>query len=94
MKVRYTPRAKNDLDTILRYIARHSPQGARRVRAVLRRTVDSIGEYPQAGRLAGEQDARVLPVGRYPYLVYWTIEGEQVAILHIRHAARERPAAL
>jgi toxin ParE1/3/4 len=36
----------------------------------------------------GEAGIRMLRVGPYPYLVYWTIEGDEVQIIHIRHGAR------
>jgi plasmid stabilization system protein ParE len=31
---------------------------------------------------------RVLPVGRYPYLVFYTLRDDEIVILHIRHGAR------
>ena len=48
-----------------------------------------IGQFPQSGRAAGESDTLVLPVGRYPYLVYWSVEGNDAWIVHIRHTARQ-----
>src|SRR5688500_12177607 len=43
----------------------------------------SSANIPHAGRLAGEQGTRVLPAGRYPYLIYWSIEaGEAWIALH------------
>jgi len=30
----------------------------------------------------------VLPVLRYPYLIFYTVTNEAVVVLHIRHAAR------
>ena len=36
-------------------------------------------------------DVRVLPVGRYPYLVYHAIELTEVVIVHVRHGARAAP---
>jgi len=88
MKVRYTPRARDDLRAVLSHIEQRSPQGARNVARSLRKTIELIGQFPQSGRLAGEQGTRVMPVGRYPYLVYWSIEGDAAWIVHIRHAAR------
>jgi hypothetical protein len=34
----------------------------------------------------------VLPVGRYPYLIFYEFDeaAKSVAIVHIRHAARKR----
>jgi toxin ParE1/3/4 len=88
MKVEYTRRARDDLIAILAYIERRSPQGARNVARAIHKTLELIGEFPGSGRLAGEQGTRVLPVGRYPYLVYWSVEGDEVWIIHVRHTAR------
>ena len=30
----------------------------------------------------------VMPLGRYPYLVFYEVVGDEVQILHIRHSAR------
>jgi toxin ParE1/3/4 len=97
MRVRYTPRSRGDVDAILAYIDLRNPQGARNVARAMRKTIALIGQFPRAGRLAGEQGTRVLPVGRYPYLIYWKVEDNEVWIVHIRHTARrpwdpDRPA--
>ena len=88
MRVRYTRRSRADLLAILNYLNERSPQGARNVDRALKKAIDLIGEHPHVGRHAGEQESRVLPVGRYPYLIYWSVEGGDVVIVHIRHAAR------
>jgi len=88
MRVRYTPRARDDILAILEFIAQESPQGTRNVARVLHKTTEIIGQFPQSGRLAGEQGARVLPVGSYPYLVYWNVENGEAWIIHVRHTAR------
>ena len=90
MKVRYTPRARSDLQSILQYIDERSPLGARNVKRATRKTIELIGEYPEGGRRAGEQEIRVLPAGRYPYPIYWSVEAGEACIVHIRHA-RRRP---
>lgn len=89
MRVRYTPRARADIVSVLTYVERQSPQGARNVARALRKTIELIGQFPQSGRAAGKSDTRVLPVGRYPYLVYWSVEGNDAWIVHIRHTARQ-----
>ena len=38
-----------------------------------------------------EAGVRRIPAGRYPYLVYYTVEAEEVVILHVRHGARRWP---
>jgi toxin ParE1/3/4 len=89
MKVRYTPQASSDLATILRYLSEHSPQGLRNVKRAMDNTERLIEQYPQGGRISRASGARVLPVGRYPYLVYWTIEADEAWIVHIRDGRRK-----
>ena len=88
MSVRYTRRARDDLAAILRYIDARSPQGARNVKRTIQKTIELIGQLPDSGRRSGVAATRVLPVGRYPYLIYWSVEGGEAWIVHIRHAAR------
>jgi toxin ParE1/3/4 len=90
VRVRYTPCARSDLEAILQYIDQRSPLGARKVKRAIQKTIELVAEFPEAGRRSGEQATRVLPAGRYPYLIYWTVEGGEAWILHIRHA-RRRP---
>lgn len=86
--MRYAPRARNDLVEILKYLDDRSPQGAHNVKRAIQKTIELIGQFPESGRAAGVQTTRVLPVGRYPYLIYWSIEAGEVWLVHIRHAAR------
>lgn len=89
MRVRFTPQARDDLRAILEFIDGKSPAGARNVKLALRRTIRLIGDFPECGRLAGEQSVRVLKTGGYPFLVYWSIERAEAWIVHIRHAHRK-----
>lgn len=90
MRVRYTSRALRDLEAIIEYLGNQNPQGARNVGRALNSTIHLIGHFPESGRLAGEEGVRVLPVGRYAYLVYWTVETDEAWIVHIRDG-RRRP---
>ncbi|MGH6778387.1 MAG: type II toxin-antitoxin system RelE/ParE family toxin [Bradyrhizobium sp.] len=89
MRVRYTPRARSDLTAILEYIDARSSPGAMNVKRAIQKTIELIGEFPEGGRRAGEEGARVLPAGRYPYLIYWTIEAGEAWLVHIRDARRK-----
>ena len=73
---------------MLAYVEQYSPQGARNISRAPHKTVELIGQFPQSGRLAGEEQTRVLPVGRNPYLIYWSVEQDEARIVHIRHTAR------
>lgn len=92
MRLRYAPRARSDLAELLAYIDERSPQGARNVKGALKKAIALIGRHPLIGRPSKIDETRVFPVGRYPYLIYWSIEAGEVWIVHIRHASR-RPWA-
>lgn len=91
MRVCYSPRAISDLAGIAAYLVKRSPRGAESVDRGIRKTVELIAAFPGSGRALEQRPAvRVLPVGRYPYLVFYTVREDEVVILHIRHGARAR----
>jgi len=48
-----------------------------------------IEEHPEAAQeMIGRPGVRRAPLIRYPYLIYYTIDADEVTILRIRHAAR------
>lgn len=91
MRVRYTPRARTDLKDIYDYITQHNPRGARRVKARIKKTAASLGTLPGMGRQSPRPNVRMIGVPRYPYVIYYRIVGDEVQIIHIRHAARQAP---
>jgi len=40
---------------------------------------------------SGNPEVRVLAPTGYPYRIYYTIQGYEIVILHIRHTARQAP---
>jgi toxin ParE1/3/4 len=92
MNLRWDARALQDLRDIRRYIsARGSPAAADRVRQHLRARVQRLLTNPFIGVASTNAQVRILPPTRYPYRIYYTIRGEDVVILHIRHTARLAP---
>ena len=89
MKVRLDPRAVGDLDEIRAYLVERSPGGAERVRRHIAETLERLGDFPFLGRQTDEPGVRVLPLTRYPYLIFYAVLDETVAVLHVRHGARE-----
>ena len=88
MIVRYTRRAQGDLAKILNDLDERSPRGALSVRLAIKRTIDTISQNPDIGQPTARRAIRGMPVGRYPYLVFWTVEAGEIWVLHIRHGAR------
>jgi len=88
MRVRYTLRAFSDLENIRSYIAQFGPQAAGRVIAVIEKLAARLSDFPDSGHPSPKLDARVLHSTRYPHRIYYRVRDNEIAILHIRHAAR------
>ena len=91
MKVRYTRQAVADLLNIADYIRNRNPLAAINVEAAIRSTIDLLADYPRIGGDRPELDARALGIPRYPYTVYYRIEGDEIWIVHIRDDRRKPP---
>ena len=86
MKLRYSPRAVHDVAAIGRYLRERSPAGAQAVESESRqRSVYWRRSQRSAALLP---NVRVMPVVRYPYLVFYTVSPDELVVLHIRHGAR------
>ena len=90
MRIRYAQRALSDRRSISEYLKERSPQGARNVQRSIVQAIRSLAGYPRLGRSTMVAEVRELTVPRYPYKVYYRIDGEEIWILHIRDA-RRRP---
>jgi len=90
MRIRYTRRAFFDRESIFDYLDERSPQGARNVQRAIVQAIRSLKEYPRLGRITVVAEVRELTVPRYPYKVYYRIDGEEIWLLHIRDS-RRRP---
>jgi plasmid stabilization system protein ParE len=90
MRVRYTRRAFSDRESIFDYLDERSPQGALNVQRAIASAIRSLEAYPRLGRLTEVGEVRELTVPRYPYKVYYQIDGDDIWVVHIRDA-RRRP---
>jgi toxin ParE1/3/4 len=92
MKLRFTPRATQDLIDIADYIRERNAAASLRVRAAILESLQNLVLFPEVGRRQSVEGVRKLVTRKYPYLVYYTLDpaAEEVVILTIRHPARER----
>lgn len=91
MKVRYTETAAAEVAEIFEYIAARNRRAAAELVERLERLVENLESAPLMARVTDEQGTHVIPVGRYPYLVFYAVENDEVIILHVRHGARRYP---
>lgn len=88
VKVRYTRRAAQQLESVLAYIDQRSPQGAQRVMDRLEAAIELLTNHPQGGRLTGKRDMRRVSANPYPYVIFYRATDAELVIHGIRHAAR------
>jgi toxin ParE1/3/4 len=91
MKVRITRPALDDLDRIHAYISKDSSIAASRVVMRLIDRAMKLPDAPYQGRKVDEPDVRVIVVPRFRYFIFYTIENEEIHVIHFRHTSRRRP---
>ena len=91
MRLRFTPRALNDLAAILDYISAHSPAGAKRVHQRIQLVVELLTQSPHIGTQTEDPTVRRMTTLPYRYLVFYEIGNDEVIIHTIRHSSRAVP---
>jgi toxin ParE1/3/4 len=72
MKILYTDAGLKDLTEIADWLAGHYPAIAPIVERRIREVVARIGRWPESARRSGKRPGvRVVPVGRYPYKIFY-----------------------
>ena len=83
----WTDEAVANLDAIVAYISEFNPAAAERLAERLIALADSLAEFSDRGRDAGDgrREMTIVP----PYVMRYRVDGERVIILRVRHGARE-----
>jgi toxin ParE1/3/4 len=89
MRLRYTVPALADLESILDYIAAHTPQGAARVHARIEAVTSLLLLRPRIGVQTNDPTIRRINTSPYPYLIFYEIAGDEIIIHAVRHDARD-----
>jgi toxin ParE1/3/4 len=93
MKLRFSPRATQDLIEIANYIRERNPAASLRVRAAILDSLRVLILFPEIGRRQKVQGVRKLVTRKYPYVVYYMVDPDaaEIIILSIQHPARAGP---
>lgn len=94
MKLRYTSRAKSDLEEIHDYIAQENLQAARRVLVIVRKAGEGLLLNPLLGRPGRISGTRELSIGRFPFMLAYHVDANEVQILSVIHTARMWPESV
>ena len=91
MRVRWLRTASRNLDAAVAYIAQEDPGAAARVYAHIRERVAALAEQPGMGKLGRVFGTRELVIEKYPYIVPYRIQDNEVHILRVFHTSRKPP---
>jgi plasmid stabilization system protein ParE len=92
MKLRFTPRATENLTEIADYLLERNPTASRRVRSAIYEGLQNLILFPNAGRPQKIGQVRKLVTRRYAYLIYYMVDeaADEIVVLNVKHPARER----
>ncbi|WP_374663665.1 type II toxin-antitoxin system RelE/ParE family toxin [Ramlibacter sp.] len=83
-------RARENLAEIIRYIARHDPAAARRIKTLIEQAVVPLAEHPylfRSGRVAGTREVVAHP----NYIVVYQVATDRIEVVQGLHARQRYP---
>jgi addiction module RelE/StbE family toxin len=93
VKLRYSRRARRQLDNIHAYIHERNPDAATRVIARIRQSTNLLTDFPNLGPHGLVTETRELVVVGLPYIIVYRLAKEDdafVDILGVYHMAQDR----
>jgi addiction module RelE/StbE family toxin len=91
MRIRWSPSAADDLESISHYLRENHPSLAHSTVRKLYESTRSIKQFPnqgRRGRLEGTREFLMVPL---PHLVVYSVESEVVRILRVLHTSQDWP---
>jgi plasmid stabilization system protein ParE len=89
MRLRWTPEAFDDLESIYKYLQVNRPEFAHTTMVRIYRELTSLRRYPSLGRVhptrIGCRELVLLPL---PYICVYRVDEYAVSLLQIRHGAQ------
>ena len=90
MRIRWTPAAASDLQRINDYLKEHRPQYRDPTVRKIYADVQSPKEWPNRGRVGGEEGTRELSSPPLPYIAVYRVKDQSIEVLRIYHGAQDR----
>jgi addiction module RelE/StbE family toxin len=90
-RLRYRPKAVEQLDAIFTYIATRNRPAAHRVMGAIKRRIEQLADFPYSSRPSEVPGIRELPIARYPYIVFYAVDdrAQEIHILRVRHTSQD-----
>jgi len=91
MKVRYSDPATDELEASISYFRDHAPSLVADFADSIDDAVAQLLDNPYLVQETDMPGVRRWYIRRFRYSIFYVIEGDELVILHIRHAARRWP---
>jgi toxin ParE1/3/4 len=91
MRVRYTDPAANDFEESLSYLRAHAPTVVTEFADAVDQAVTELLHNPYSAQETEKRGIRRKYIRKFKHSIFYTVEEDEIVILHIRHAARRWP---
>ena len=91
MRIRWSPTAVSDLESIRSYIAEDNPTAARKVAIRIKESVNRLVNFPLSGRAGRVPETRELVIPGTSYIAAYRIQGDEVQIAAVLHGKQPWP---
>ena len=91
MRIRWTPAAAADLQSISDYLKEHHPHYRQPTMRKLYDAIRSLKTLPNRGRPGREEGTREILFQPLPYVVVYRVTEPIIEVLRIYHSAQDRP---
>jgi len=93
MKIRWSPTAISDVESIRDCIAQDSPRAAHRIARRIKESVDRLRLFPLSGRIGRVPGTRELVIPGTSYIAAYRVDLEEVLIAAVLHGRQRWPAS-
>jgi len=91
MRIRWTPAAAADLQSISEYLKEHHPRYRDPTMRKLYETIRELKQWPARGRPGREVGTREILFPPTPYVAVYRVKDQTIEVVRIYHAAQEQP---
>jgi plasmid stabilization system protein ParE len=93
MRARYTATARVEIDAILSHIAVDNPPAALAVATAIKAAVARLRYFRRVTPDTNDPNVHMQIAEPYGYLIFYSVEGDDLMIRHVWHPSRQRPLA-
>lgn len=94
MRVKLSPRARRDLQELVRWIARDNPPAARLVRDRIKAAIEQLRLHPESGRPGRVDGTRELVIPHTARIAPYRIKDGALEIIAFIHESQQWPSDL